>query len=132
MNDSFFLCNLLSLNVGLTPSETYNTNAHWSDACRGRNRLCCCCLLFNDGNVLQICSDTVAIRRRMIYDGHVITDDEYGSNFLRFVLRLRKNPGKNLNEEIDPTGDRTRAHRVRSNDITPRPQRWLKQTELKH
>ena len=30
---------------------------------------------------------------------------------------------KNLNQEIDPTGDRTLAHCVRSNDVSPRPQR---------
>ena len=44
----------------------------------------------------------------MIYDGYMITGDEYGPNFLTFVLRLRENPGKSLNQEIDPTGDRTR------------------------
>ena len=28
---------------------------------------CCCCLLFNDSHVLQLWSDTVAVRRRIIY-----------------------------------------------------------------
>ena len=54
-------------------------------------------------------SETVAVRRRMIYDAHMITEDEYGPNLLTFVLRLREYPEKNLNQEIDPTGDRTRA-----------------------
>ena len=60
----------------------------------------------------------------MIYDGHMITGDEYGSNFLTFVLRLRENSGKKFNQEIDPLGDRTRARCVRSNDVTPMLQRW--------
>ena len=33
-------------------------------------------------------------------------------------------PWKNLNLEIDPTGDRTRDRCVRSNDVTPRLHRW--------
>ena len=52
----------------------------------------------------------------------LIPGDECGLNFLAFVLRLRENPGKNLNQEIDPTGDRTKACCVRNNDVTPRPQ----------
>ena len=48
----------------------------------------------------------------------MITRDECGPNFVAFVLRLRENPGKNLNQETDPT------RCVRSNDVTPRPQRW--------
>ena len=68
--------------------------------------------------------ETVAILRRMIYDGHMITGDECGPNFLTFVLRLRENTGKNLNQEIDPIGDRTRTRCMRSNDVTPTPQRW--------
>ena len=35
-----------------------------------------------------------------------------GPNFLTFVLRLRENSGKNLNQEIDPTGDRIRSRCV--------------------
>ena len=35
----------------------------------------------------------------MINDGHMIPDYECGINFLTFVLRLRKNPGRNLNQE---------------------------------
>ena len=54
----------------------------------------------------------------------MITEDEYGPNFVIFVLPLRENPGKNRNQKIDPTGDRTRARCVRSNDVTPRTQRW--------
>ena len=51
----------------------------------------------------------------------MISGDECGPNFLTFVLRLRENPGKNLNKEIDPTGDRTRARCIRSDDVTLRP-----------
>ena len=85
-------------------------------------------LLFNDGHVLQLSSETDAVRRRLIhglddiwwpYDNRV----ECGIYFLTFVLRLMENPGKNLNQEIDPTGDRTWARCVRSNDVTPRSQR---------
>ena len=50
--------------------------------------------LFNDGRVLQLRSESVAVRRRMIYDGHMIAEDECGLNFLTFVLRLRENPLK--------------------------------------
>ena len=52
-------------------------------------------LLFviHDGHVLQLSSMTVVVRRR-IYDGHMIPGDEYGPNFLTFVLLLRENPGK--------------------------------------
>ena len=42
----------------------------------------------------------------MIY-GHVITVDECGPYFLTFVLRLMENAGKKLNQEIDPTENRT-------------------------
>ena len=60
----------------------------------------------------------------MIYDAHMITGDECGLNFLAFVLRLREKPCKNLKQETDPTVDRIRAHCMRSNDVTPRPQWW--------
>ena len=30
----------------------------------------------------------------MVNDGHIITEDEFGLNFLTFVLELRKNLGK--------------------------------------
>ena len=38
----------------------------------------------------------------------------------------KKNPGKDLNQEFDPTPDRTLARWVRGNDVTPRPQRLSK------
>ena len=60
----------------------------------------------------------------MIYVGHMIPEDECSLNFLTFILQFRENPGKILNREIDPTGDRVRARCVRNNDVTPRPQRW--------
>ena len=47
----------------------------------------------------------------------MITGDECGPNVQTFVLRLRKIPGK-LDQEIDPTGDRTLVHCVRGNDVT--------------
>ena len=56
----------------------------------------------------------------------MINGDECGPNFLTSVLQLRENPGKNLNQEIGPTGVRTQVCCVRSNDVTPRPQRWSK------
>ena len=47
------------------------------------------CLL--NGHILQLRSETVAVRRRMnmvwtIYDGHMIPEEEYDLNFLTFVL----------------------------------------------
>ena len=33
-----------------------------------------------------------------------MTRDECGPNFLTFDLQLRKNPGKNLNQEIEGMG----------------------------
>ena len=57
----------------------------------------------------------------MIHDGHLITGDESGPNFLTFVLWFREIFRKNFNQEIDLTGDRTQAHCVRSNNVTPRP-----------
>ena len=35
----------------------------------------------------------------IIYDGHMTTGDGCGPNFLTFILWLRENPGKNLNQE---------------------------------
>ena len=47
------------------------------------------------------------VRKRMIgymvwviYDGHMITVDECGPNFLKFVLRLRENPGKTSTRKL--------------------------------
>ena len=68
------------------------------------NLKCCCCMLFNDGRVLQLWSETVAVRRRMIYDSHMITGDECDPNFLTFVLRLRENPGKISTRKLTRSG----------------------------
>ena len=57
-------------------------------------------------------------------DGQMMSGDKHALNFLTFVLQLRENPGKNLNQETDPTGIWTRARWMRDNNITPRPQRW--------
>ena len=65
-------------------------------------------ILFNDGNVLQLKSETVAVRRRRNglndYDGQMQSRGKCDLNFLTFVLQLRENPGKKLNQETDPTG----------------------------
>ena len=53
----------------------------------------------------------------MIYGVLMLTGDECGPNFLTFVLRLRGKPRKNLNLEIDPAGDQTRARYVRGNGV---------------
>ena len=37
-------------------------------------------------------------------------------------LTVEGKPRKNLNPEIEPAGNRTRARGVRSNDVVPRPQ----------
>ena len=67
--------------------------------------------LFSDGHVLHVRSETFAVRRRMNmvsddYNGQMVLGDECGPNFLTFILLLWKNPGKNLNQKTDPTGDR--------------------------
>ena len=67
----------------------------------------------------------------MIYNGHMITGDECDPNFLTFVLWLSEKPGKNLNLVFYPTGDRTRARCVRSNDVTSRLQWWFFWNEKK-
>mgnify|MGYP007063917160 CR=1 FL=1 len=38
------------------------------------------------------------------YDGQMVSGDNCGLNFLTFVLQLRENSRKNLNQETDPTG----------------------------
>ena len=81
-------------------------------------------LLCNDGHILQLWSETVTIPRGMTYDDHIIP----GSNVAQISWYLSyawgKTPEKTLTYEIDTTGDRTRTRCVRSNDATPRPQRW--------
>ena len=84
-------------------------------------------ILFNDDHVLQLMSETVAVRRWMNvvlddYDGQMIAGVKCGLKFLTFGLQLRKNPGINLNQETDPIGDRTRAGYMRGSDVTSRPQ----------
>ena len=65
------------------------------------NTFCCCCFCYLTSHVLQLRSETVVVRRRMIYglgdnlyDGHMITGEECGPYFLTFVLQLRENSGK--------------------------------------
>ena len=122
--------------------DFYRTHGDWfirNDAttCRGfvprfrwpRSSPCYDCLLFNDGHVLQLWSETVAIHRRMIY----VLDDiwwSYGNRgrmWLKFpdiCLTVKAKPRNKPQPEIDPTGDRTRTRCVRSKDVIPRPQRW--------
>ena len=58
------------------------------------------------------------------YDGQIVSGDNCGLNFLTFILQLKENPGKNLNQETDPIGIWTRARWMRGNSVTLRPQRW--------
>ena len=51
------------------------------------------------------------------YDGQMIAEDERGPNLLTFIIQLRENPGKNLNQETGRTGHRTRECCVRGNDL---------------
>ena len=71
--------------------------------------LICCCLLFKVGHVLQLWSETVAVRRRIIY---VMDDiwwpyDNRGRMWPKFpdiCLTVEEKPRrKNLNQEIDRT-----------------------------
>ena len=57
-------------------------------------------LLFNDGHVLQLWSETVAVHRWMIYNGHMITGDQCGPNYLTFVLQLTDNEIVNACKKI--------------------------------
>ena len=50
--------------------------------------------------------------------------------FPNMCLTVEEKQRKNLNQEIDLTGDRTRVRFVRNNDVTPRPQRTLLLTHL--
>ena len=54
-------------------------------------------LLFNDGHILHLRPETVAVHRWMrnrFDDGQMIPGDKYGLNFPIFVLQLRENSGK--------------------------------------
>ena len=103
--------------IGCQTHECKNNVFNWSD------------ILFNDGHVLHLRSETVAVRRRMNVvldenDCQMIPGDECGLNVLTFALQLRKPPGENFNQEIDPIWDRTWAQCIRGTDVIPRPQRW--------
>ena len=39
-----------------------------------------------------------------MYYGHMITGEECGPNFLKFVLRLRENPGKTSTRKLTRSG----------------------------
>ena len=47
--------------------------------------------------------------------------DKCDLNFLTVALELRKTPGKILNQEIDPTGNRTQVRLMEGNEIISRP-----------
>ena len=66
-------------------------------------------LLYNDGRVLQLWSETVAVRRRMLHGlGDILWPyDNRGRmwpNFLRFVIQLRENPGKTSTKKLTRPG----------------------------
>ena len=52
-------------------------------------------------HILKVCSQTVAVPRLMIFDGHIITGEECGPNFLTF-LRLRENLGETSTRKLTP------------------------------
>ena len=60
----------------------------------------------------------------MLYAVNMITGDECGPSFLTFVLWLKENLGRNLNQEIHQSGDRNRDRWMRGNEVTLRPQLW--------
>ena len=53
---------------------------------------------FNDGHVLHLRPETVAIRRQknvlVDYDAQMVSGDKSGLNFLTFLLQLRETPEK--------------------------------------
>ena len=74
-------------------------------------------------HVLYLRLETVSVCRRMNMvlednDGEIISENEWGLNFLTFVLLLRKN----VNQKIDTTGNQTKIRYMRGNDIKRRPQ----------
>ena len=84
--------------------------------------LICCCLY--DGFVLQLRSEIVAAHRRMIHGlDNIWWPWLPGTNVAKFsdiCLTVEGKHRKNLNQEIDPTGDRTRTRCVTSSDVTSR------------
>ena len=72
---------------------------------QGQNKLFIFILLlfviFNDDYVLQLCSKTVAVRRRMMYDDHTITGDSCNPNILTFVYG-KISTRKLIRPEIEP------------------------------
>ena len=86
-------------------------------------------MLFNDGHVLELRAETFGACRRMIYDLCDIwwSYENRGRMWLKFsdiYLTAEGKPRKKRNHEIELTGNRTRASCVKSNDVTPRTQRW--------
>ena len=61
-------------------------------------------VLFNDGHILYQWSETVAVSRRMIYDGHMITGDECVTIFLTFVNGWGKTPEKTSTRKLTRAG----------------------------
>ena len=54
----------------------------------------------------------------------MISGDGWGPSFPHTCLTVEKNTKKPLPGNLDPTGDRTWAHYMRGNDVTPLPQQW--------
>ena len=63
-------------------------------------------------------------------DSQMIPGDKYGINLLTKDLQLRRNRGKNLNQEIDQTETQTWARLIGGNDVTPRSQRWSRKISI--
>ena len=58
------------------------------------------------------------------YDGQMTPGNECGLISYNICLTVEGKHLKNSQPEITPTGDRTQARWMRSNDVTPPPQRW--------
>ena len=53
------------------------------------------------------------------YDGKLIPGAKCRLNFLTFLLELKKDPGKNLNQEIDPIVVQTWPRWMIGSDVIP-------------
>ena len=73
---------------------------------------CCCCLVINSGHVLQLLSETVAVCKQMIYDGHIITRDELAHISWHLSYGWGKTPEKTSTRKLTRPG------------IKPRPATW--------
>ena len=75
----------------------------------GHAGIWCDIIVFNDGHLLHVRSEAVAVRRRLNmvlddYEGQMIPGYECGLHFLTFVLHLRKNPGETSTRKLTRSG----------------------------